>query len=346
MEAAMDLMVTTGPVPVAVRDHGGDGPPVLLLHGAGGNLAHWSTLAPALTARHRVVAVDLRGHGRSGDGPWDWHAVCADLDAVVAELGLDNPAVVGHSLGGLVAVEWARRQAGDAQAGRADGAGWEGGDRRAGGCRAVVNLDGHPALTRVEQCPGLEAGRAAELLGQLSAAFDAVQAAMAAPMAAGTVEGLVTAQAGLAERYGTADGRVDASRSGLDEAARRKLVEVVRRDLEEGARRGVVERDGAWWVRPDAKLTGELRVAMAEVDPYPAYRRVGCPVLVVLAGRDLPEQRPFAELTEAYRGLLRDRFAELAAELPELRVVELPASHAMLLEAPDRVLELVAHAVA
>jgi pimeloyl-ACP methyl ester carboxylesterase len=167
------------------------------------------------------------------------------------------------------------------------------------------------------------AARAGELLGRLSAAFDAMEAAMGAPMSGAAVEALVAAQVGMAERYGVAPG-----------------------PLAEAARRNLVERDGGWWPRPDAKLTAELRVAMAEVDPYPAYRELGCPALVVLAGRDLPEQRPFGELTEAYRGLLRARYAELAAAVPTLSVVELPASHALLLEAPDRVAELVAAAVA
>lgn len=64
---ATDLIVTRGEVPIALRDYGGTGSPVLLLHGAGGNLAYWDPVAPLLAGHHRVVAVDLRGHGRSGE---------------------------------------------------------------------------------------------------------------------------------------------------------------------------------------------------------------------------------------------------------------------------------------
>jgi pimeloyl-ACP methyl ester carboxylesterase len=76
---------------------------LLLVHGAGGNLATMTTLAHALSSAHRVVTVDLRGHGRSGDAPWDWDAVLDDLAVVVDVLGLVRPAVVGMSLGGMAA---------------------------------------------------------------------------------------------------------------------------------------------------------------------------------------------------------------------------------------------------
>src|SRR5947208_8335140 len=44
---------------------GGDGPPLVLVHGLGGTIENWRALAPSLAARHRVLVPDLPGHGRS-----------------------------------------------------------------------------------------------------------------------------------------------------------------------------------------------------------------------------------------------------------------------------------------
>src|SRR5687768_3763552 len=47
---------------------GGDGPPLVLLHGPGANATHWARVIPALAKRHRVIAPDLPGHGASHAG--------------------------------------------------------------------------------------------------------------------------------------------------------------------------------------------------------------------------------------------------------------------------------------
>lgn len=93
-----------GGVALATWDLGGDGDPVLLTHGTGLHAWMWLGAAPELAAAgRRVWAVDLRGHGASGPSPdgtyRDWWAAAADLTAVVAALGLERPAGVGHSFG-------------------------------------------------------------------------------------------------------------------------------------------------------------------------------------------------------------------------------------------------------
>ena len=86
--------------------------PFLLVHGLASNARMWDGVAAALVARgHRVVAVDLRGHGRSSkpDGPYDVPTVADDLAVLIGWMGLDRPVVAGQSWGGNVALELAAR---------------------------------------------------------------------------------------------------------------------------------------------------------------------------------------------------------------------------------------------
>jgi len=85
-------------VDLAVRDFGGDGPPILLLHGLMGRASTWAPVARWLTGYGHVLAPDARGHGRSGaHGPWTVETMAADAARVLTEPGV----VVGHSMGGL-----------------------------------------------------------------------------------------------------------------------------------------------------------------------------------------------------------------------------------------------------
>ncbi|MFG2329574.1 alpha/beta fold hydrolase [Streptomyces sp. NPDC048604] len=79
---------------------------VLLLHGLMGRASHWAPTARWLSARHRVIALDQRGHGRSAKpagGPFTREAYVADAAAAVEQLGLGPVTLVGHSMGALTA---------------------------------------------------------------------------------------------------------------------------------------------------------------------------------------------------------------------------------------------------
>lgn len=85
-------------------------PAVLLLHGLSGFSYDWERSAPKLAASHRVIALDLRGFGDSdtaSDGRYALSDFSADLDAVAGALLLDRFALVGHSLGGRIALYYA-----------------------------------------------------------------------------------------------------------------------------------------------------------------------------------------------------------------------------------------------
>ncbi|WP_371826026.1 alpha/beta fold hydrolase [Nonomuraea turcica] len=99
------------PITVAYERHG-TGKPVVLLHGIGQDRHAWDQVIPMLTARREVIALDLPGFGQSpnlpADVPHDLPAMVAALGAAFTALGLRRPHVVGHSLGGLIALRLAQ----------------------------------------------------------------------------------------------------------------------------------------------------------------------------------------------------------------------------------------------
>ncbi len=93
-----------------VVDHGGRGLPVVLLHGGSAHARWWDFVVPHLGAEVHAYALDLRGHGESdwaAEGAYRIADYAADLGQVIAELGLEKPALVGHSLGSFVALRYA-----------------------------------------------------------------------------------------------------------------------------------------------------------------------------------------------------------------------------------------------
>src|SRR5687768_11926194 len=99
--------ISSGEVSLCVRDYGGDGPSMVFVHGAGGNIAAFDALAEALAGDVRVVAYDQRAYGES-DGALDLSlaAYVADLDAVVRATCDGVPFVYGQSFGACVALEY------------------------------------------------------------------------------------------------------------------------------------------------------------------------------------------------------------------------------------------------
>jgi len=87
-----------------------DAPPVVLLHGITGHARVWDHLAERLAPRHRVLVLDQRGHGDSDPAPDDDYRVgtmADDVAAFVGSLRLDRFALLGHSMGGRIAIKYA-----------------------------------------------------------------------------------------------------------------------------------------------------------------------------------------------------------------------------------------------
>ncbi|WP_412540021.1 alpha/beta hydrolase [Longispora sp. K20-0274] len=91
-----------------MKDFGGAGAPIVLLHGLMGRARAWTGTADWLTGHGRVLGLDSRGHGAAPPGPFDTDTRVADVIAVLDEVG---PAVlVGHSMGGMTAWQVAGRR--------------------------------------------------------------------------------------------------------------------------------------------------------------------------------------------------------------------------------------------
>ncbi|QWF81467.1 alpha/beta fold hydrolase [Amycolatopsis sp. CA-230715] len=85
-----------------VVDFGGEGPPILLLHGLMGRATTWWSTARWLAGYGHVVGLDAAGHGRgSTDGPWHTERFVEDAAELLRELDEGPAIVIGHSMGGL-----------------------------------------------------------------------------------------------------------------------------------------------------------------------------------------------------------------------------------------------------
>lgn len=98
-------------VKIAYEVHRIDQPNLVLVHGWMCDRSYWDKQVPALAEGFGVVTVDLAGHGESGldRRTWSIASLAGDVETVVEALDLDDVIVVGHSMGGLVALDAARR---------------------------------------------------------------------------------------------------------------------------------------------------------------------------------------------------------------------------------------------
>jgi pimeloyl-ACP methyl ester carboxylesterase len=112
--ALADAGLIRGDVPSSIGTQsawvGGEGPTLVLLHGAGDSAGTWSSIVKRLTPRYRVVIPDLAGHGMSApaDGPISVGQVLAGVEAVLAQGAQDPVIIVGNSLGAWTAMLYAR----------------------------------------------------------------------------------------------------------------------------------------------------------------------------------------------------------------------------------------------
>jgi len=104
-----DLQVKTATVhgrPVTYAE-AGEGPVLLLIHGMGGTFENWREVVEPLARHHTVIAPDLPGHGTSAPGGGDYSigALAAGLRDLLVTLGHERATLVGHSLGGGIAMQ-------------------------------------------------------------------------------------------------------------------------------------------------------------------------------------------------------------------------------------------------
>ena len=113
-EAASGTATSADGVPIRYDAAGKGDPALVFVHCGGCNRGFWDGQMAYFAAKHRVVALDLAGHGQSGGGRKDWTmaAFGQDVMSVVEALGLKRVVLIGHSLGGPAVLEAARHMPG------------------------------------------------------------------------------------------------------------------------------------------------------------------------------------------------------------------------------------------
>lgn len=88
----------------------GQGPPLIILHGLFGSSDNWHSLSKVFAEKHKVYVVDQRNHGQSPhDSIHDYKALTDDLNEFIEEHQIKEPIIIGHSMGGKAAMNFAIR---------------------------------------------------------------------------------------------------------------------------------------------------------------------------------------------------------------------------------------------
>ena len=111
----MTRFVERDGVKLAYDTAGGGQPPIVFVHGWSCDRSYFAPQIEHFSAHHATASLDLRGHGMSavpepGPGVYEMDAFADDVLAVAAAAGFEQPVVIGHSLGGLVALACATRR--------------------------------------------------------------------------------------------------------------------------------------------------------------------------------------------------------------------------------------------
>jgi pimeloyl-ACP methyl ester carboxylesterase len=108
----------TGAVALNVAEGPAAGPALVLLHGGSGRHQGWEPIVPELAGRWRLLAPDLRGHGKSGRVPWRYRVqdYADDIAALLRDRAGEPAVLFGHSLGGIIALMVAAQHPEDVRA--------------------------------------------------------------------------------------------------------------------------------------------------------------------------------------------------------------------------------------
>ena len=107
----VDSVASADSVMIQYESYGDGDRAVVFVHGWGCDGSHWVRQVEAFKDEYRVVTLDMAGHGQSGSNREQWtvERFGDDVAAVVNQLGLKEVALVGHSMGGAICIEAARR---------------------------------------------------------------------------------------------------------------------------------------------------------------------------------------------------------------------------------------------